>query len=449
MTPLLGASEQDLRILYEHAGIGIARVGVDGFFRIVNPKMTEIFGYTSREFEKLRFIDLTHPDDIERTRGWIKAGEDNSLTTFRAEKKYIHKSGKTIYVNLVVNPVRDAFGAIQYFVSAFEDITDRKRADDLLRGQKQILELIAKNTPLKETLEQVAKIVEQIGPGSRCSVTSGSVSIAWPDNRAPDERDIELAEAAGQLAQTAIEKAEAEKVITEQQVKLVSTSKMAALGEMGGALAHEINNPLTVIHGNAVLLEMLAARNLLSPEDVTLAADRIKETALRVTKIVKGLRAFARDGEQDPLKTTSVREILEDALVLCRERFRNHGVSLVVEPYETELTVDCRAVEIGQVIVNLLSNAFDAVQGAREKMVKVTARKAGSNTLEIAIEDSGPGIPIELREKIMQPFFTTKAVGKGTGLGLSIASGIADSHGGTLRLDEQASRTRFVLTLPL
>lgn len=532
MTPQFTATAQDLRVLYEHAGIGIARVGLDGSFRIVNAKMCEIFGYNKDEFVNLRFQDLTHPDELDRSIGWLKGFIDGTLTTVKAEKRYIHKNRRTIYVNLTVNPVRNAAGEVEYFASAFEDVTERKRSDELLVQQKHILELIARNTPLNDILAEIIKVIEKINPGCQSTIylvengrlylgaapsfpesfvgavngaqiglqagscgaaaftgkrvvstdvdvdacwgpyrqwfksygfqaawsspvvssdgkVLGTVSMCWREKRAPQERDLQLADVAVQLMQTAIEKAKSENMITHQQVKLVSSSKMAALGEMGGALAHEINNPLTIIHGNAVLLEKLAERNMLSAGEVLSAADRIKSTAMRITKIVKGLKAFARDGDQDPFKHTPVREILDDALELCRERFKNHGVTLSVEPCDSTLMLNCRAVQIGQVLLNLLSNAFDAVEPAAEKWVKVSALKTESKTIEITIEDSGSGIAPELRDKVMQPFFTTKPVGKGTGLGLSIASGIAASHGGSLRLDEASQKTRFVLSLPL
>src|SRR5262249_34026595 len=104
--------------------------------------------------------------------------------------------------------------------------------------------------------------------------------------------------------------------------------------------------------------------------------------------------------------------------------------------------------QIGQVLLNLLSNAFDAVEHAPEKWVALSFSHQDGR-VEIAIEDSGPGIPGDLRQRMFQPFFTTKPVGKGTGLGLSISHGIIHAHGGSLVLDESSDHTRFVMSLPL
>jgi C4-dicarboxylate-specific signal transduction histidine kinase len=98
------------------------------------------------------------------------------------------------------------------------------------------------------------------------------------------------------------------------------------------------------------------------------------------------------------------------------------------------------------VLINLLSNAYDAVENQPIRRVRIAARASGGD-VEIAVADSGPGVPTEIASRIMEPFFTTKEIGKGTGLGLSLSSGIAAAHGGRLTLDCAAPETRFVLAL--
>jgi signal transduction histidine kinase len=114
---------------------------------------------------------------------------------------------------------------------------------------------------------------------------------------------------------------------------------------------------------------------------------------------------------------------------------------------EKSLRIDCRPTEISQVLLNLLNNAVDAVQPLAEKWVELQVRSAGKD-VEISVMDSGKGIPEKIRDKVGQPFFTTKVVGHGTGLGLSISRGIVEAHGGHLNLDTQCEHTRFVVTLP-
>jgi len=100
------------------------------------------------------------------------------------------------------------------------------------------------------------------------------------------------------------------------------------------------------------------------------------------------------------------------------------------------------------VILNLLFNAFDAIEGTPNAFVEITSALTLKDTIEISVKDSGNGIPTDIAKKIMQPFFTTKEIGKGTGLGLSVSMGIMESHHGKLMLDQECQNTRFILKLP-
>ena len=167
----------------------------------------------------------------------------------------------------------------------------------------------------------------------------------------------------------------------------------------------------------------------------------------RIAGIVRSLQTLSRDAEQDPRQLVELGAIIEETLGICREKFRNAGVELRAEPIPAGIGVLCRPNEISQVLLNLLNNAFDAVEGREERWVGVKVRREGGK-VEILVEDSGPGVPEENRERILEPFFTTKPVGKGTGLGLSISRVLLERHSGRLRLDEAADCTRFIIELP-
>lgn len=237
--------------------------------------------------------------------------------------------------------------------------------------------------------------------------------------------------------------------LAEKQQMLAHSSKMSALGEMAGGVAHEINTPLAVIGLRADQLEECIADGSASKEFTLESLQMIKKTITRIAKIVSGLRTFARDGSALPVELVEIGKIVDDTLALCQERFKSHGVSVEVEKSSAlHQSLRCREVEISQVLLNLLNNSFDAIEKNQKKWIKITAQEDAS-AVAIAVTDSGTGIPEEIRAKIAQPFFTTKEVGKGTGLGLSISRGIIESHGGTLSLDENHPNTRFILTLPL
>jgi signal transduction histidine kinase len=232
------------------------------------------------------------------------------------------------------------------------------------------------------------------------------------------------------------------------EIQMLQASKMAALGEMASGIAHEVNNPLTAIIGRAGLLLHTAQTDHSWPRPVVLHSEAIRSTALRIAAIIRSLRLFAREDEHDPLKEVSVRDILNETLELCRERFRVHGIELKAPMPEADVRIQCHPVQISQAILNLLNNAYDALEGAQTKWVRLeTAVYADS--IEISVTDSGPGIPKHLQEKVLRPFFTTKPAGKGTGLGLSISQRLVEASEGSLWLDKQSKNTRFVIRFPI
>ena len=237
-----------------------------------------------------------------------------------------------------------------------------------------------------------------------------------------------------------------DRIIREQQMKIVTAAKMSSLGEMAGGIAHEINNPLAIIDLSANQICDTLQRN---PGDLALiqeSANSIKNTVKRISRIVKGLRTFARSGENDPFKPYPLENLVNETLDLCRERFRQSDIRLTASPIPS-LNLHCRAVQISQVLLNLLNNSFDAIKKLDDKWVHLEVEKK-NDRLIIKLKDSGPPIPSAIQPKIMDPFFTTKEVGEGTGLGLSISKGIVEAHGGGLHF-EAGPPTCFWLDLPL
>jgi two-component system sensor histidine kinase DctS len=241
---------------------------------------------------------------------------------------------------------------------------------------------------------------------------------------------------------------ESEKLAAEQSVKMINSSKLATLGEMAAGLAHEINNPLFVIHGRAERLRELAQDKTLDLPKVIQAAEIIEATSMRLSKIVRGLKNLSRDGEKDPIEEVSVLKLFTENAELCFQRFKDTGIDLQIDKVDKNLIIECRPAQISQVILNLLNNAHDAVfTDASTKWVRLGAL-VFEDQIQISVTDSGAGIRADLLEKIFRPFFTTKKVGSGTGLGLSISRTIVESHQGTLVLDQTSKATRFVCTFP-
>jgi len=255
-------------------------------------------------------------------------------------------------------------------------------------------------------------------------------------------------EAALGLQRTISDKHLRKQLLSEQMLR---EKRIEALSHMAGGLAHEINNPLAIIHGTASDLRLLAdGDGLLSAEDVRNASNTIVETSDRAMRILNGLRGFAREAANDPKEWASIYDIAEQTFELQQSRFARHNIkmSMVLEP-EIPLIL-CREVQIGQILTNLTNNAFDAItqHNSEERWMSL---RAGINDGRLLVEviDSGPGVDGEARANLMQPFFTTKTQGLGMGIGLSLSRAIAQDHGGSLALVDDAENTSFRLTLPI
>lgn len=234
-------------------------------------------------------------------------------------------------------------------------------------------------------------------------------------------------------------------IIEAERIKLIQTSKMASLGVMAGGVAHEINNPLAIIMGKADRI-LNAEPSEVNFEFVQKHVRKIEQMTMRIAKIIKGLRSFSRNSDKDPFVEISIQNILEDTLEFCRERFNNHNIGLTVQG-DLDLKCMARPTEISQVLLNLLNNSFDAVHDLPEKWVKVIVQDS-SDWIRLMVIDSGHGIPKNIADRLMEPFFTTKPVGKGTGLGLSISRGIIEDHHGHFYIDHEHANTCFVIELP-
>jgi signal transduction histidine kinase len=242
------------------------------------------------------------------------------------------------------------------------------------------------------------------------------------------------------------ELSESRELVIQQQQSLLSSTKMSALGEMAGGVAHEINNPLAIIQLISSQLGEALDEKPIDEASAKGMAESISKTSERIAKIVAGLRTFSRDGSNDSFVRVNVPTLVQDTISFCQERFRNHGVDLQIADLP-DTSFEGRATQVSQVLLNLLNNSFDAIGKTQSSWVRIDARDL-PDEIEIRVTDSGPGLPPEVKKKLFQPFFTTKEIGKGTGIGLSISLGIVHAHNGTLEVDEKSPNTSFVLRLP-
>lgn len=240
---------------------------------------------------------------------------------------------------------------------------------------------------------------------------------------------------------------EKQNMINEIHAKAVQTSKLAVLGEMAAGIAHEINNPLMILTSVTFVIQRLIEQSKFELVPERLA--KIQSTINRISRIVNGLRMFARDGTNDPMIPVEVAQIINESLELCIENIRYKSIDVdFINLTNIPIFVDCRATQISQVLLNLMSNATDAVTHLNEKWIKITLEKINTKAV-IKVIDSGNGISKEASDRIFQPFYTTKEVGSGTGLGLSISRGIIQDHNGKIYIDHSHVNTCLVIELPV
>lgn len=231
----------------------------------------------------------------------------------------------------------------------------------------------------------------------------------------------------------------------EYRFKSIHSSKLGALAEMAAGMAHEINNPLTVINGQiSAFAKVIGAED----EENRKRLDKILVNIKKITTIINGLKNYSKDISEESFENISVDELLRRAISACKPRINSSNIKIEIEDFPKDIKINGRSFELNQAIVNLVNNAIDAAENTVEKWIKVYHKLKGRQII-VYIEDSGNGIPAHIYENMTSPFFTTKEVGKGTGLGLSTAIGIIESHGGELRYLPDKKNTVFTFSLPI
>lgn len=449
-------------------------------------KTTEaILGHSVQEFsnDPNFWLSIVHPDD--RPLAVISNQECFEKGTSVARYRMVHKDGHSLWLLVRLKLIRDEDGRPFRLIGSSMDITEATLNEQKLKASEELFQslaifapigiyktdLMGKCTYVNKIWMDITGLTEQEAYGNGWSqaihpedvervFTEWSKSIDGHKNFFSEFRflnaqnDIRfVASRAAPILSTdgstigfvgTVEditaRVNAEATLSVQRLKLVSSAKMSSLGEMASGIAHEINNPLMIISGTCSQLKREFAHSKAAAD-----FDKIESTVYRISKIISGLKSFSRNGEKDSLEVISVERLISETLDLCRQRFENNKIELNVNFNNLEnVNLEVRPTQILQVILNLLGNAFDAVENYFEKWVDLTVERSDS-LIRILVTDSGYGIPVDVAEKMMNPFFTTKEVGKGTGLGLSISKGIMEDNGGKLFYNPLARNTQFII----
>jgi signal transduction histidine kinase/CheY-like chemotaxis protein len=418
-------------------------------------------------------------DELAAAYRWVGSGDSTALAEVRRFLAHTSRVENPLFESAVPSHLRDPLVRADSVASAAEAEIARAVADQAAgRGDRALARLAAASANRRHlavqmsalvaltvaearaiderfaAMAQRARLVTAVSVMAALALLAGSILALRRRVIRPFARlhDDVRALSAGNLAHRAAIHAEDEIGELARDVNLMAEAlegrlrqqdRLAAVGELAAGLAHELNNPLQVI-----LAQSSHADQSGLTEDGREAMRLIQEHARRAGRVVQGLLAFvrARATERQPC---DVNAIVRDTLDLLEHQLRSEEITLVVRHGPTLPAVRADPGQIEQVLVNLLANArHAALESTGQRSVLVETR-AESDTVVVAVEDSGPGVPEPLKQRIFDPFFTTKAADIGTGLGLAIAGQIARSHGGTLSLAPGTlGGARFELRLP-
>ncbi|MFK8138740.1 MAG: ATP-binding protein [Bdellovibrionales bacterium] len=241
---------------------------------------------------------------------------------------------------------------------------------------------------------------------------------------------------------------QAEELIEQQRAIQLEASRLSSIGEMANSMAHEINNPLAIISGKTDQLDSLITSGKEKPEYIKKCIESIQTNVTRISKIIRSLRTVSGSSEES-FQQCDLSEIVEDSLSLCRERMKSAGIQISIDLKAKE--IEAHSSQLSQAILHLMSNSIEQITAHKctEKWIKIESSINKEAMVEIVITDSGQGIPVEVANKMFQPFFSTKEIGDGVGLGLTVVRSIVQNHSGEIFVDNSAKNTCFTITVPL
>jgi PAS domain S-box-containing protein len=496
----LGQSRQRLSEAFEHAVIGLALVAPDGRWIRINGTLASILGYAPDELIGSDLSQVTQNGEACLNEDERRALLDGKMDFHRTEKLYIRKNGESLWGAMTVSLVRDALAHPLYFIVQILDVTESRKAAQSLADQRSLLQAIVENIghalfvvdttgavlffngiardlfgdPGFIPLEKVPEVYGLYQEDQRthfdyrdlplwqvlngASLAEGDIWVlnettpkgAWIHvvTRPLLNSDDSL-RGAIVVARDVTSERKMQIEMEWNRAQTATNARLSALGMLAGSIAHEISNPLAIIHAGATNVLEMAEKGGAPLSVIATNAGHLVHTAERIAKIIASLRHVSREGNSDTFGNAAIHQIIGHALELWGQRLTKASITLDCRPIDRSIEVRCREVQISQIMLNLLQNAFDAIETRDGKKIIIIEVSAKSSWLEVSVLDNGPGFTPEAKRQAMNPFFTTKPVGKGTGLGLSISNAIAVEHGGRIEISERDGQTCVSLLLPL
>jgi PAS domain S-box-containing protein len=480
----LRVSEANYRAIFDAAEDSIFVHDIEtGAILDVNPKACATFGYTREEFRKIDVGTLGTGEppytqqDAMGLMARAAAGE-----RLRIEWHGRSKDGSLRWHEVFVK--RATIGGHDRILALARDMTGRKAAEAALRASEEQYhamfnasidglalwnaagEIVATNPALWRMYGYGGGEGSTMPPGGRGgpsypreflrAVASGQALHTEVTEPRRDGSSLEL-EVHGipmqyqgrphvlTIARDITEKKRSAEELARQRESLYQREKLAALGSLLAGVAHELNNPLSVVVARAVLLEEQG------DPATRAAALKIRTAAERCARIVRTFLAMARQ-QQPERRPVAINDVVSAALDIAGYAVRTSAIEVTLDLSRDVPPILADADQLHQVMLNLIINAQQSLQDQpAPRRMRVTSRfDRAAGEIRITVADNGPGIPAQLRARIFEPYFTTKPTGVGTGVGLAVSSGIVEAHGGTLTVDTPAGGgAAFTIALPV
>ena len=373
------------------------------------------------------------------------------------------------------------------------DITDRKKMENLLEQQNAMMQAIFDSFPdslvysnknreiirVSRSFESLFKYSMSELIGQQNSVLYSDPSIktgpshdifADPEASATDPFEMEYLRSDGSsfISETVVadvqsstfeplgylevirditKKKAMEEEMKKQQMVNQHNSKLVAIGQLAAGVGHEINNPLAIMLGYLQQLEREFGKLEVESPKATEIFKKIRDAGQRITNIVSGLRTFSR-AHTNEMKVFSLSTTVIETAAMVKDIYHREGVELDVSAIDKTVWMNGNQGRIQQVLMNLLANAKDALEGRSDKIIVLSLENV-EGTACLCVKDNGAGMPEEVREKVFDAFFTTKEVNRGTGIGLSLVDSIVKEHGGEITFESEIDNgTEFFVKLP-
>jgi PAS domain S-box-containing protein len=485
---MMRRNEEQLLLFFEHQLVGMSITSPDKGWLRLNNRLCSMFGYSRRELENLTWADLTYQDDLEANLEQYDRLLKGEIDGYVLEKRFLRKDGTVIYAIISVGCVRRDDGYPDYIMTLYEDITERKLAEDQIIAQAAQIRALIDNLPFdlwaigadgSYFMQNAASRQiwgDVIGKIPELAAMSDTTAKKWREN---NERAFSGEVVKGEVAYTVNGDDRffyniVAPIISDQSIlgilgvniditdrknlesQLYQSQKMEAIGQLAGGVAHDFNNILTAIIGYAHLLLI----KMSDDDPLKGFVGQIRVSAERAAELTNALLTFSRKQIMVPI-SVDLNDIVGQLEKMLRRVIRE-SITLRLDLALEKLTVLADKGKIEQVIMNLVTNAADAMPKGGTIVISTCQVNMGGTFIHshgygkpgnyacIAVCDTGCGLEEETRKKIFEPFFTTKETGKGTGLGLSIVYGIVKQHNGYINVYSEPGRgTTFRIYIPL